>query len=192
MSSALSGLPISWATPAGEERERVDPFGLDRLGGGLTGFRGIVEHEHQAGTARSRAIQRADVQAEQPGPRVFHLELGPEHPVASRTVERGDVRPVEVWQVARHRFLLLGLRGDAQHARGHAVEVHDAPAVVGDEDARVDGVEEALQELPLLGQSLHDALEAAGVHAAEPPQGLVEESGFDPVAPVQSHRFCRK
>ena len=188
----IEGIADLVGQAAGQEGQRMNPFGLDRLRSGLPSFGGIIEHEDESRTPRRRTVEGSDVQADQPMPGVFHLELGPKHSVATGSVEGGDVGPVQIGQVTRDRFLLGGLRRDAQHAGGHEVEVHHASLVVGDDDSRVDGVKEALEELPLLGQPLHDTLKTARIEASEMPQGLVEEAGFDPVAPIQSHRFCRK
>jgi hypothetical protein len=188
----IEGIADLVGEAASQEGQRMDPFGLDRLGGGLPGFGGITENQDESGTPGCGTIERSDVQSDQPGPRIFHFELGAEHPVATGLIEGGDMGPVQIGQVARDQLLFGGLRRNAQHAGGHEVDVHHAPLVVGDDDARVDGVEETLEELPLLGQPLHDALKTAGIEASEMPQGLVEEAGFDPIAPIQSHRFCRK
>ena len=188
----IEGIADFMGQTAGQQSQGVHPLGLHRLGGGPTCLGRIVEHQHDAGASRSRAVQGADMQADEPGPRVFHLEFGAEHAVAAGLIEAGNVRPIQIRQVARDRLFLGGLRRDAQHAGGHEVEVHHASLFVGDDDARVDGVEEALEELAFLGQPLDDALETAGIVASETPQSLVQEAGFDPVASVQSHRFCRK
>ena len=160
-----------------QQRQRLNPLALDGFDGLLAGFGVVVEDEGDAGAAGGFAIQRGGVEPEEARAGILDLKLVPHDALAARMVEPANLLPVELGDEIRDRLAFdVGLQ--AEEARYRLVEVEDAPGLIHDQDAVLDGVEERFEESPFARQALHDRLQTGLVQPPDARQHLFEETCF--------------
>ena len=162
----------------GEQGQRVEPLGLDRLRLVLSVARDVAKDDHGAALAGRFGRERNDIEIQEPVLGVGDLDFAAHEPRPLLLVQLQHAIPLDLAQMPLDRIARDRVGREPQQFARRAVRVRDPAVVIEYDQPFAHRVENRLEQSLLVREMQEMRLQTARVNAIQPFNELVQKGRF--------------